>query len=144
MRNTYRLVGDQLKQLTDKTMGQLTLRDLEGMKWALAEFTVNEPVPSDIPVYAVFDNQRVSGSSGCNRYFSDIKGSYAYDIMIGPVGATRMMCATPMMQVEDRYLAALQKVSQFGFSFGRLILGYEEDGKSHRLLYNPKPDEIAQ
>ncbi|NNF97435.1 MAG: META domain-containing protein [Halobacteria archaeon] len=144
MRNTYRLVEGKLKQITDKQMGPLSLRDLEGMKWSLAELAENEAVSPQVPAYAVFDGTRLSGSSGCNRYFTDIKGSGPYEIVIGPVGATRMMCPEPMMQVEDRYLAALQKASQFGFLFGQLTLGYEDDNKPRRLLFNPKPDEIAQ
>jgi len=144
MRNTYRLVAGKLKQITDKEMGPLSLRDLEGVKWSLSELAENQPVPPQVPVYAVFDEKRLSGSSGCNRYFSDTSGSGRYDIAIGPVGATRMMCAEPMMQVEDRYLAALQKVSQFGFLFGQLALGYADDNKQQRLLFIPKPDEIAQ
>ena len=144
MRNTYRLVGGKLKQITDKAMGQLQLRDLSGMQWSLAELAQNEPVPPHVAVSAEFDEKRLSGSSGCNRYFADIKASGPYEIVIGPVGATRMMCAAPMMQVEDRYLAALQKVGQFGFLFGQLMLGYEHDHKPQRLLFNPKPDEIPQ
>ncbi len=144
MRNTYRLVNGELKQITDKAMGPLSLPDLEKMKWSLAELAATQVVPADVSVYAVFDEQRMSGSSGCNRYFSNITGSGPYDIELGPVGATRMMCPDPMMQVEDRYLAALQKVSQFGFYFGQLMLGYEENNKQQRLLFNPKPDEVPQ
>ena len=144
MRNTYRLVAGQLKQITDKQMGPLSLRDLEGMKWALAELSENKPVPAEVSVYAVFDENRLAGSSGCNRYFGEIKGRGPYDIKMGPVAATRMMCPEPMMQVEDRYLAALQKVGQFGFLFGRLMLGYEDNGKPQRLLFIPRSDEAAQ
>jgi heat shock protein HslJ len=144
MRNTYRLVDGELRQITDKAVGPLGLRDLQGMKWTLAEMAGNEPVPHEVPVYAVFEDTRLSGSSGCNRYFSDITGSGPYDIKIGPVGATRMMCAEPMMQVEDRYLAALQKVSQFGFLFGQLALGYEDDNKPQRLLFIPGPNDTSR
>lgn len=140
MRNTYRLVDGELRQISDKAIGRLSLRDLEGMKWSLAELAENEPVPPQVSVYAVFDEQRLSGSSGCNRYFSDISGDGPDGIVIGPVGATRMMCAESMMQVEDRYLAALQKVRRFGFMFGQLALGYEDNDKPQRLLFNPKAD----
>ncbi|MDH3948318.1 MAG: META domain-containing protein [Gammaproteobacteria bacterium] len=144
MRNTYRLVAGQLKQITDKQMGPFSLRDLDGMKWSLSELTQNEPVPPQVTVTAVFDGNRLSGSSGCNRYFNDIKGSGPQDIVIGTGGVTRMMCPEPIMQVEDRYLAALQKVGQFGFMFGQLMLSYEDGGKQQRLLFIPRQDEIAQ
>ena len=144
MRNTYRLVENKLKLISDKQMGSLGLQDLEGVKWSLIEFAQNEPVPPEIPVDAVFEKNRVGGSSGCNRYFAEIRGSSPYQIKLGPVAGTRMMCPTPMMQVEDRYLAALEKVGQFGFSFGRLMLGYEDNGKDQRMLFNPGPDEAAQ
>lgn len=144
MRNTYRLVGNDLRQITDKAMGPLTLDDLEDMKWSLAELAEHEPVAPEVSVYAIFDEKRVSGSSGCNRYFSDIEAGGPYGVEIGPVGATRMMCAAAEMQVEDRYLAALQNVRQFGFLFGQLTLDYEDDNKPQRLLYIPQPDAIAQ
>ena len=144
MRNTYRLVAGQLKQITDKQMGPPSLHDLEGTKWSLSELAQNEPVPPQVVVTAVFEDNHLNGSAGCNRYFGEIKGSGPYDIKMGPVGATRMMCPEPMMQVEDRYLAALQKVGQFGFLFGRLMLGYEDNGKPQRLLFIPRPDEAAQ
>jgi heat shock protein HslJ len=144
MRNTYRLVAGQIKQITDKQMGPFSLRDLEGMEWSLSELTQNEPVPPEVTVTAVFDGNRLSGSSGCNRYFNDIKGNGPNDIVIGVGGVTRMMCPAPVMQVEDRYLAALQKVGQFGFMFGQLMLGYEGGGKQQRLLFIPRADEIAK
>ena len=140
MRSTYRLVDGELRQITDKAIGPLSLRDLQGMTWSLAELAENEPVPPQVLVSAEFNEQRLIGSSGCNRYFSDISGDGPDGIVIGPVGATRMMCTESMMQVEDRYLAALQKVRRFGFMFGQLALGYEDNDKPQRLLFNPKAD----
>ena len=144
MRTTYRLVENKLHLISDKQMGPLGLQDLEGVKWSLVEFAQNEPVPAEVPVDAVFEKNRVSGSSGCNRYFAGIEASSPYQIKIGPVAGTRMMCPAAIMQVEDRYLAALEKVGQFGFSFGRLMLGYKENGKDQRMLFNPEPVEAAQ
>jgi heat shock protein HslJ len=144
MRTTYRLVENKLQLISDKQMGPLGLQDLEGVNWSLLEFAQSEPVPAEVPVDAMFEQNRVSGSSGCNRYFAEIKGSSPYQIKIGPVAGTRMMCPAAIMQVEDRYLATLGKVGQFGFSFGRLMLGYKDNGKDRRMLFNPGPAEAAQ
>lgn len=144
MRTTYRLVETKLQLISDKQMGPVGLQDLEGVNWSLLEFAQNEPVPAEVPVDAVFEKNRVVGSSGCNRYFAGIKGSSPYQIKLGPVAGTRMMCPAAIMEVEDRYLAALENVGQFGFSFGRLVLGYKENGKDQRMLFKPGPDMAAQ
>lgn len=143
IRSTYRLVENKLQQITTKQMGRLNLQDLEGVTWSLAEFAQHEPVPAQVAVDAVFEKNRVGGSSGCNRYFGGIKGSSPYQIELGPIAGTRMMCAEAVMQVEDRYLRALQKVDQFGFLFGQLALSYQDNDNQKRMLFNAKPVEPA-
>lgn len=49
---------------------------------------------------------RVSGFAGCNRYFADYKLDGA-SLTLGPVGATKRLCAKEAMAIEDAFLAAL-------------------------------------
>lgn len=79
---------------------------------------------------AVFDGDgRVSGWSGCNRYFAD----YRLDgdkIHIGPIAGTRKMCPEPPMVMRDEqaFLAALHSAARFAIADDRLTL-YDADGK---------------
>ena len=65
----------------------------------------------------------LSGSAGCNRYFS----GYEVDgekIAIGPAGSTMMMCARPggIMEQEAAFLGALSTSRSFRIERGRLQL----------------------
>jgi heat shock protein HslJ len=69
------------------------------------------PVMAEPAVTLVIESrERVSGHAGCNRYFgrADLDGS---NIVIGQMGSTRMACAAPVMEQEQRVLAALQAVA---------------------------------
>ncbi|WP_172202381.1 META domain-containing protein [Niveibacterium sp. COAC-50] len=66
------------------------------------------------------DNQRVSGSSGCNR----LLGGYTLDgeqLSFGNMGSTMMACVEGMEQ-EQRFLAALQQVARWQIKQGQLTL----------------------
>jgi len=58
---------------------------------------------------------RVSGSSGCNRFFGQVThGSYG-GIAFGPLAGTMMACPEPRMQLEQRFLDALASVRFYYF-----------------------------
>jgi heat shock protein HslJ len=134
---TYRYAGGKLQQTSSKEQGHISILDLAG-SWFLTHLGWNEPIPADVKVNIVFAEDRFSGLAGCNRYFGGIQGKGPRDLAFGPIGATRMMCPDPMMQVEDRYLQALQNVKQFSFMFGQLALSYQDDKGWHTLLFTPK------
>jgi len=134
---TFRYAGDKLQQISSKEEGHISIQDLAG-SWSLTHLAWNEPIPVEVKVDIVFAADKFSGLAGCNRYFGGIKGKGSRDLAFGPIGATRMMCPDPMMQVEDRYLQALQSVKQFSFMFGQLALSYQDDKGWHTLLFTPK------
>ena len=127
----------KLVQTASEEQGHVSLQDLQG-SWALTHLTRNQAVPAEVKVDIEFRDDQFGGLAGCNRYFGSIKGKAPYDLAVGPIGATRMMCPDPQMQVEDRYLQALQKVRQFSFLFGQLVLGYQDDKGWHTLVFDPK------
>lgn len=135
--NTYRYADGKLQQLTAKEQGYLSLQDLAG-NWTLTRLGWNEPVPAEVKVDIEFHDNQFAGLAGCNRYFGAIKGKAPRELAVGPIGATRRMCPEPYMQVEDRYLPALQNVKQFSFMFGQLALSYQDDKGWHTLLFAPK------
>jgi heat shock protein HslJ len=87
------------------TLGQVTNDSFDGT-WLLVEIA-GERVDSGTPHEVRFENGRVSGQVGVNRF----TGSYtdAGDtIDFGPAATTRMAGPPDLMDLEDRFLSALQ------------------------------------
>jgi heat shock protein HslJ len=67
------------------------------------------------------DGKRLIGFSGCNA----LVGSYQLDgaaLRLGPLGATRMACAEPVMAAENRLLAALSATTGYRIEGPQLLL----------------------
>jgi heat shock protein HslJ/chitodextrinase len=89
-------------------------------------------------VFSSVDGQ-VTGSAGCNNYFTGYDASDTGGITIGgPIGATMMACETGMEQ-EAAYLDALETVSDWTLSEqGRLELSYSSGQPyEEKLIYAP-------
>ena len=137
LHNTYRYRHGKLELTASEQRGHVDLVDLQG-RWTLTRLDRNEPLPAEVAVNIEFRDAQFSGLAGCNRYFGAIQGKVPLDIVIGPIGATRMMCPPLIMQVEDHYLPALQQVKQFRFMFGQLALSYQDDKGWHTMLFTPQ------
>jgi heat shock protein HslJ len=84
----------------------------------LAEMPLDEETEMRIHFHS---DGTLSGYGGCNR----ITGSYqvADDrLEIGPLGATRMACAEPVMSFEIAFLEALESASLVEVRDGRITL----------------------
>jgi heat shock protein HslJ len=82
---------------------------LQGVPWVLASGLDVEGWEEVAPS-ATFEDGRVSGSTGCNRFTAP----YAIDgsgLEIGQIASTRMACPPPGDAVERAYLAALEGVT---------------------------------
>lgn len=87
--------------------------DITGVQWVL-DSAVLVRGARDVVVTAQFADGRISGDSGCNRYFATYTAKPATGSMrIGPVGGTRMACPGTAGEVEQAYLAALANVQQY-------------------------------
>jgi heat shock protein HslJ len=67
------------------------------------------------------DEGKLSGTAGCNHY----RGSYTRDgnaLTIGPLVTTRRACEPAIMEQEQRYLAALQRVTTLRLDVDNLNL----------------------
>ena len=100
--------------------------DLRDVTWRLVGMIDDSdafiPVLGDVVITALFDDQdRVSGSSGCNRYTGP--AMLAEDVLsIGAVAGTRMMCSdSQVMAQESRYLGLLARVASYRISAGRRL-----------------------
>ena len=97
--------------------------DLLGVSWQLVgmidDSNAFSPVLGSVAITATFDEEnRVSGSSGCNRYTGPAILEEE-SISIGAVAGTRMMCPDPLvMAQESRYLHLLSDVGSYRISKG--------------------------
>jgi heat shock protein HslJ len=90
---------------------------LTAQEWQITEIN-GAPAMAEGPLDLRFDPEgRITGQGGCNRWFAgfDLTGE---GLGIGPVGATRMACARPIMDQETRLFAALARVTRFDVTDG--------------------------
>ena len=71
---------------------------------------------------------KVSGSTGCNRYFGTYKQSGS-KLDLSPLGSTRMMCVEDAMAIEDAFTNAMAKVTHWHKDNSTLVLD-DTDGKA--------------
>lgn len=87
--------------------------ELTGIDWTLVSITTGGTgagVPEEVAATLRLDAGQASGSGGCNEFFGD----YLVDgagLSLGPLGATKKLCADPQQQIEDAYFAALGAVA---------------------------------
>lgn len=74
--------------------------------------------------------ERVSGHAGCNRYFGRVRLDGG-NLAIKQVGSTRMACAAPVMEQEQRVLASLQAAAYWERRDDTLLL---LDGEGRQRL----------
>jgi len=98
----------------------VTASPLESVPWVLASGLDAEGW-EEAPPSAAFEDGRVAGSTGCNRY----TGPYVLDgpsLELGPLAVTLMACLPPRDAVERAYLAALERVAAWRVERGELGL----------------------
>ena len=75
---------------------------------------------------AVFEDGKISGSSGCNSYSADVTDRGEGKLSIGLAMGTMMACDEAVMQQESEFMATLAAVTQFSVSKGRLELSHQD------------------
>jgi putative lipoprotein len=93
---------------------------LAGPEWRITDIA-GTPVPAGISVTMAFEDGRVAGTSGCNRYFGGFEAGPG-TLKVGPAGSTMMACPEPMMKTEQAFLEALKQVTGFSVSGTSLTL----------------------
>ena len=100
--------------------GSADVSSIEGVPWVLAS-GVDVEGWEEVAPSATFEDGRVSGSTGCNRF----TGSYTIDgetLELGQIASTRMACLPPGDAVEQAYLAALGRVAAWSVEDDELAL----------------------
>ncbi|MBU0653533.1 MAG: META domain-containing protein [Gammaproteobacteria bacterium] len=94
---------------------------LANTNWELQKLG-KESVTSDRPLTLNFDDSRLTGYSGCNRYFGSYTGSGDGVFSTGPLGATKMACMGEKSLLEQRFIEQLKKASQYAIAHNQLHL----------------------
>lgn len=133
---SWELTAEGLQELPTEITGTLSLADLAGVEWVLTELPAGKPVPAGVKATLKLDGDRISGSTGCNRYFASLRpGDRPGKMNVSGAGSTRMACPSALMNFETVYLEALDKVSHFGFMNGQLAFTWQADGQVHAMLF---------
>lgn len=107
---------------------------LEGTRWQL-RFAIDAegalaPVPEGVLATARFEDGRLFGSGGCNRY----SASYTLDgsrLTLGPAASTMMACPDPAGTFENTFYRALSTTATWEVDGQSLIL---RDGDDRSIL----------
>jgi len=102
--------------------------------WVLVSLN-NVPYHGSRITLQLSSQKRVSGFSGCNRYFSSVVEVNGNRLKFGTIGSTKKLCADQNTnRLENRYLNVLRSVSYFEKSSNRLVL----NGDSGSLTFYKK------
>ena len=141
----WALEADGLSEVASEVTGTLSIEDLAGPDWVLTHFNWQDPAPAEPEITLVYEEGRLAGTSGCNRYFASVEsGEMAGDLVLGQAGGTRMACPEEIMALEDHYLEQLGEVTSFGFLAGKLGLSWNTDDGSGVMLFRSREKTDTQ
>jgi len=137
-KTTWALGPEGLTLTSTEITGTLSIADLEGPEWILVELGRNQTVAEGTEITLGFQDNRVAGAGGCNRYFGTVNSAAPGELRFSGMGATRMACPEEAMDLEQRYLNALAGASHFSFLAGRLVLSCDTEEGPVALIYAPR------
>jgi putative lipoprotein len=112
--------------------------ELAGSEWRPTQLA-SSAMPSQSKLFVQFKvDGKLTGHGGCNRFFGQYKIT-ANDITIGPVGATRMACPKPVMDMELAFFAALESAKTYRRDKANLVL-IDATGKEQLSLIQTDRD----
>lgn len=95
---------------------------LTGRTWVVEDIAGTAPIAGSRLTMEFAADGRVAGSGGCNQWFSGYDWT-GEGVTIGQAGATMMACSEPIMAQEQRFFAALARVTGFDVdATGALVL----------------------
>ena len=138
------LNDDGLIAVAEEVTGTLSVADLEGREWVLRELGWAQPLEQEVDISLVFEDQRVSGNSGCNNYFGAVTETDPGQIGFSGMGTTRMACAEPVMDLERRYLKTMAGATRYAFVAGRLVLSCDTEEGIKALVFTARADSATR
>jgi heat shock protein HslJ/uncharacterized membrane protein len=133
--------GSELRESRPEITGTLSLADLEGRVWILTHMDREDEVPEEPEITLVVEGLRITGTSGCNRYFSHVEERAPGEMSMGPIGSTQRACPNAVMELESRFLKALGGAIRYSFFPGGLALTARVDNIYKTLLFVPRREE---
>ena len=120
---------------------------LKGTRWRLQSMGpigAEQPIAADPqrPAFVEFDkiDQRLAGSTGCNRFFAQYRLIGQAGFTTGQVGMTRAACHGPLAEQEKKIVKQIEQARYFGIS-GRTLTIASVDNQ--RLVFVPLAADIA-
>lgn len=135
---TWALGPEGLSVASSEATGTLSITDLQGPEWVLAELGRDRPVTEDVEITLGFEDDRAAGTGGCNRYFGTVNSEAPGRFHFSGMGATRMACPEPAMGLEQQYLGTLAGATSYSFLAGRLVVSCDTDDGPVALVFAPR------
>lgn len=135
VRAYWTLSEDGLSLAGQEVTGTLSIADLEGPLWVLAELGWERPVPDWSEITLRFANDRAEGKTGCNSYFAGITEGAPGEFAFNGMGTTRAACPDTAMELERSYLRILAEASTYSFQGGRLVLACDSHEGNVALVF---------
>ena len=136
---TFTVNGNALLEERAGKAGRLSPDVMVGVAWVLTDWNRDEPAPREPEITLEYKDGKFAGSSGCNRYFTDVTaGKVPGTITIGMIGATMMMCPPPISEAEMRFQKQLESVTGFSFDSGRMVLSYTKGESGGAMFFERK------
>ena len=119
---------------------RLSIAAFAGPEWVLRSLDHDEPAPGEPEITLLFEDNRIAGGSGCNRYMGSVtEGDMPGDLTVGLLAGTMMACPPEVMELEDRYRQRLERAFKIGFFLGDLALSFEkEEGSMGLMRFRPR------
>lgn len=143
VRRTLTLHRDRLIEIRREELGTISVSDLAGVTWMLEEISFGEPVATAPAITLRIDQNQIIGAAACNNYFAPFTSEGPGKFKVAAIGATRKACSAPIMDLEARYLKALEDVTSYSSFAGRLALTYRREGAFATLLFTPSVNSRA-
>ena len=120
----------------------INITQVIGRKWILqayGQIGSEEKIIPKTEITLQFMTDRISGSGGCNRYFSSYKETEG-KLSIQPGASTKMFCAIPegTMRQEQEYFKALQTVTKYHILDNEQTLQLLYSNSKNNLLFLKK------
>jgi heat shock protein HslJ len=120
---------------------------LKGTRWRLQSIGLGgaeQPIAADPqrPAFVEFDkvDQRLAGSTGCNRFFAQYRLIGQAGFTTGQVGMTRAACHGPLADQERKIVKQIEQARYYGVSGQTLTIA---SVGNLRLVFVPMAADIA-
>lgn len=117
----FALVMGAVLVASGATASSSRMPELEGTAWTLSALPASSLV-SGRQITMRFENGRVHGTDGCNRYSAPYATSAGGFQLSGPVVSTKIACPEPVAKQAEAFLAALANARGTRLDDARLVL----------------------